>query len=351
MPRRHSPRALLAIAATTLAASAAAAGDIAEHSRPPERSDSQRHPAPREHARAAQPPMILSAFFGLDEAGALPFQALCLGQLPPNPGPVDGMPLVLSRTIDPATVQPSDFLIRDGLGNEFVPACATINPANEPNEERTILLVGELGDGVTPSTVEIVGSILTEGGCEFRGATAGVIPIAAGPTLILAETVEPLPAGAPAGATLAVRATWTGGVTQPGGAEVVEAQWGAYRLDVADVPEPLAPIAIGDLNDNDNNHVLYFDAPIGAAPLSLSLPGELVDDPNGELNPPTTVAVESVPPGPIDTAAPFGVIDAADVAEFLDRLDAGLSAADIAPPCGVVDALDLAAFLGRIDGS
>ena len=47
---------------------------------------------------------LLSAFFGLDNA--LPFRAnlLCLGA-----SGLDGMPVVLSRTIEPDSLQPEDF--------------------------------------------------------------------------------------------------------------------------------------------------------------------------------------------------------------------------------------------------
>ena len=77
---------------------------------------------------AADPsPRLLSAFFGLDNG--LPFVAnrLCLGA-----SGEDGMPVVLSQTVDPATLQPEDFRVVRHSGYSSTPMCVTLRPALIP---------------------------------------------------------------------------------------------------------------------------------------------------------------------------------------------------------------------------
>ena len=64
----------------------------------------------------------------------------------------------------------------------------------------------------------------------------------------------------------------------------------------------LSPFAIGDLNDADNNHLLYFDQSI--IPQTLFLPEGLVIDPNGDANPSTTVNIV-LDPNPISFFDPL----------------------------------------------
>ena len=78
--------------------------------------------------------------------------------------------------------------------------------------------------------------------------------------------------------------------------EVTQDEWSEYVLsgfdDQGNTVE-LSPFAIGDLNDNDNNHLLYFDQSI--IPQTLFLPEGLVIDPNGDANPNTTVTIVPEP--------------------------------------------------------
>ena len=48
-------------------------------------------------------------------------------------------------------------------------------------------------------------------------------------------------------------------------------------------------LALAGCGDGDNNHVLCLD--IADQALSVSFPGGILKDPNGDLNPPTTIAV------------------------------------------------------------
>ena len=75
---------------------------------------------PTETDANGQSPRLLSAFFGLDNS--LPFGAnrLCLGAWEK-----DGMPVVLSHTIDPETLQSEDFRVFARSGAESTPLCGT----------------------------------------------------------------------------------------------------------------------------------------------------------------------------------------------------------------------------------
>jgi hypothetical protein len=123
------------------------------------------------------PPRLLSAFFGLDNA--LPFRAnlLC-----PCASGQDGMPVVLSHTVNPATLQSQDFQVVTRSGAKRMPHCVTLRPAQDSGELRTVLLIGEFGDlladGPVPGESEPA---------NFRGSRTAVTALDLGPSLVLAE--------------------------------------------------------------------------------------------------------------------------------------------------------------------
>ena len=136
---------------------------------------------------------VLSAFFGLDNG--LPFRAnlLCLGA-----SGQDGMPVVLSHTIDPETLRPEYFQVVTRSGAKRTPQCVTLRPAQDAGELRTVLLIGEFGDAHEdpPVAVHVVGDLRSDGAgskedvaISFRGSHTTVIPLDAGPSLVLAESV------------------------------------------------------------------------------------------------------------------------------------------------------------------
>ena len=127
---------------------------------------------------------ILSAFFGLDNG--VPGLAFGCGLS----GLQDGMPIVLDRRIPlPPLLDPSVFVVHRTSGIESPVGCATLAPAEEAEERRTILLLGEYAsDRDPPVGVEIVGTLLTDEGVDAKGALIQtVVPLAAGPSIVLAE--------------------------------------------------------------------------------------------------------------------------------------------------------------------
>lgn len=246
---------------------------------------------------------LLSAFFGLDNA--LPFRAnlLCLGA-----AGKDGMPVVLSQTINPETLEAEDFLVVTESGAKLVPDCVTLRPAQDPGELRTVLLIGQFGNANDdpPATVQVVGDLLSdETGSSagepvnFRGSQTAVTPLHAGPSLVLAKripltklTTDTRGTTCPQGIQQVVRVTWAGGVRLPNGDEPGDAERKLYRITVnsdEDSNQEVIPAALADLNDADNNHLLCLDTANPA--IRVSFPGGHLVDPNQDLNPDTQITV------------------------------------------------------------
>lgn len=252
-------------------------------------------------------PTLLSAFFGLDDALPPPADfRLCLGA-----SGRDGLPLVFSHQIDASSLQREDFLVLSASGASHTPECVTFRPADEEGERRTLLLVGEFGDAGDdpPVLVQVVGDLFSAAApgalLNFRGASAEVTPLAPGPSLVWAETVPGAQweigktggpwgsgSGCPLGVVQVVRATWSGGITKPGGAEVDTLEVGLYRVILEQENGALievVPFALGDLGDGDNNHELCLD--VAGIPREVRFPAGYLVDPNDDLNLDTEVAV------------------------------------------------------------
>jgi len=255
-----------------------------------------------EHA-INNPARLLSAFFGLDNA--LPFRAnaLCLGA-----SGKDGMPVVLSHTIDPETLEAEDFQVATHAGVKRAPHCVTLRPAQDPGELRTVLLIGEFGDALDdpPQIVRVVGELLSDQvttpvgeQVNFRGAEVAVTPLDAGPSLVLAQRVpldnlasDTRGTTCPSDAQQVIRVTWSGGVRLPNRDELGGAERKRYRVTLERRDGSnyvVVPTAIADLEDGDNNHLLCLNTKEIA--VSVGFPGGFLVDPNGDLNPDTQIAV------------------------------------------------------------
>ncbi|MCP5432998.1 MAG: hypothetical protein H6923_06980 [Alphaproteobacteria bacterium] len=266
----------------------------------------------------AEDPAILSAYFGLDEASVPlvhPFRLTCA-----DGDRIDGLPLVLSHEVDQATIEPQDFLVHTQSGKTLQPNCATTNPAGEEDEDRTVLLLGELGDWPSdpPVSVEIVGEVLSEPESDgtvrsFKGLVSPAIPpYTDGPMLVMAEIVpneerelseaEGGP-NCPAGRTLTiVRLIWSGGVSQfatdtsgfpPGrGAELGPAQYGRITVDLLQANGEVVkihPFYVGDRDDGDNNNDLCLDR--NGVPVAVAVRAKTVTDPMNDWNPATEIEI------------------------------------------------------------
>tara|TARA_B100000161_G_scaffold263886_1_gene236060 strand:- start:413 stop:1315 length:903 start_codon:yes stop_codon:yes gene_type:complete len=251
---------------------------------------------------------LLSAFFGADNAfPPLANRFICEGA-----AGSDGMPVVFSHQIDTSSLQAGDFRITRADGSTGSLVCVTPMPALDVGELRTILLIGEYGSAENqPVKVDIVGNLLSiDGSINFRDRSATVIPMEDGPTLIYAEIVPEsqwdlgkdqatgrrfgAPGdGCPESTQQVLRVVWTGGVTKPGGNEIDDVERLAYKVSIEDdVGEltTIAPFAVADLRDGDNNHELCLDTT--AKPVRVEFPAGLMTDPIEDLNPATSIDVD-----------------------------------------------------------
>ena len=232
----------------------------------------------------AESVQILAAFFGLDNG--VPGLLFGCGLS----GLQDGMPIVLDRRIPlPPLLDPSVFVVHRASGTESPVGCATLAPANEAEERRTILLVGEFAsDDDPPVGVEIVGTLLTDDGVDAKGALIEtVVPLAAGPSIVLAEhyLVSELPTGGtdecPADTDHIIKTTWEGGVSGPGGADLEESHRLGTTVEYASGEVRVATM-LADAFDNDNHVELCMREP--GDPVAITADPGLYEDPNGDLN-------------------------------------------------------------------
>ncbi len=227
---------------------------------------------------------ILSAYHGLDE---LPFPANLLCGF--NVAGDDGMPVVFSTQLQIDSVVPESFLVIRSDGESVVPNCATLHPADEPLELRTVLLTGDFGTfGETPLRVEVTGPLLSFDGESLLGlSTEDITPLEDGPRVVLAERFAPdtngLAGECPDGTAQVVQLTWEGGVTGPDNAALGEDQ----RLGTMVLLEngsTVNPLALVD--DDPDNHVLACLAEDSPAQWVVIHAG-LFHDPGDIANPAT----------------------------------------------------------------
>ena len=231
---------------------------------------------------------ILSAYHGLDQ---LPIVArrLC-GYRVAND---DGMPVVFSTQLQVDSVVPESFLVIRSDGESVVPNCATLHPAMEPLEQRTVLLTGDFGTfGETPLRVEVAGPLLTfDGESLFGLSTEDITPLEDGPRVVLAERFAPdtygLAKECPDGTFQVVQLTWEGGVTGPDNAALGEDQRLGTMVLLED-GSTVNPLALVD--DDPDNHVLACLAEDSPAQ-SVVVNAGLFYDPGDIANPATIAEV------------------------------------------------------------
>lgn len=248
---------------------------------------------------------LLSAFYGLDD-DLPPVANRGIGE---GAGGADGLPAIFSHEIDASTMQAGDFRITTASGNIGEIAWATLAPADDKGELRTVLFAGHYGSiDDQPVRLEVIGNLLSiDGSLNFKGASVDVTPLEDGPTMVWAEIVPeedwdigkeatPLPwggsSGAPTGTKQVVRVTWAGGVTKPGGDEAGDLERQQYKVTVLledGSTTEVTPFALADIEDGDNNHELCLD--VTGTPISVYFPAGYLTDPRDDPNPETTVMI------------------------------------------------------------
>lgn len=254
---------------------------------------------------------IVSAFYGIDDF--LPITVYC-----PGAGAVDGLVLVFSHKLDLTSLDAEDFEITTKNGINYIPDCATLTPAGENNEARTVLLVGQFGSASVnePVKVRIVDNLLTRASTQSEFATCSpvqnakglsidtVIPLSAGPVISYALLLDsnemqlglpPSPGfpgnniggGCPIGTKQVVQVIWSGGIT-PSNSGTLEsdlAQYYTVWVDSAGIIIPKIPALIADINDRDNYHDVCLNTLF--KPVKITFAQGFVNDPNNDSNPVT----------------------------------------------------------------
>jgi len=234
---------------------------------------------------------ILSVYHGLDP---LPPLATRLCGMAPVSGQ-DGMPVIFSVQIDSETLSASAFAVTTSSGDIVTPLCATLRPAIESLEQRTVLLIGPFSvEEALPISVEVVEQLRDVDGNSLVGLRGEkVTALAAGPSLVLAERFAPDTSGldgeCPEQAAQAVMLTWQGGVTGPQGADLAEAQRTAVSV-LLDNGDSVQPLSLGD--DDPDNHVIACVAETSPAVTVSIVPG-FFHDPGDDANPETRIDVIS----------------------------------------------------------
>jgi len=153
----------------------AACGPVAT---PPSQAPTGGPPAPEPPVSVATPvqPRILSAHLArIDD---------------PELGGKDGLVVVLDAELDAASLQARAFAIMQADREPAAPERATLAPASEGDENRTVMLVGELADeaaGAEPTHVAIIGPLWTEDGRSLKGLGSPVEPFSRGPRVVATE--------------------------------------------------------------------------------------------------------------------------------------------------------------------
>ena len=230
---------------------------------------------------------ILSAYYGLDmlPAGV----ALICGMASVGE---DGMPVTFSVQLDTATVTPGAFTVETASGELVTPTCATLAPADEALELRTVLLAGPFGTpDAQPVAVSVTGLQTLAGETIDALSTETITPLENGPSLLLAQRFAPDTPGledeCPGGTSQAIQLVWEGGVTGPAGAALAEEQRIGVRVRLEN-GETVEPVALGD--DDPDNFVIACVAESSPA-VQVDVDAGLFHDPGDDANPPTSVAV------------------------------------------------------------
>jgi hypothetical protein len=204
----------------------------------------------------------------------------------------DGVMVVLDAEVDAASLDARAFIVVRAQAGPVAPQRALLAPASEDDENRTVLLVGELHDAGTgdgPTHVAVVGPLWAEDGRSLRGLGAPVLPFGTGPRALVAEVLATGP-GRCEGAAQRVRTYWS---TELRGVE--PSDLARVRIVAAGSAAALAPSRFDDHDaehgeaGQDNVLDLCLDDP--APPRRVTIEAGAFHDPAGH----PSVAAELVP--------------------------------------------------------
>ncbi len=158
--------------------------------------------------------------------------------------PEDAIVVVFDRPLDAASLTAGAFMVVLSDGGRLRATGATLAPASEADENRTVTLFGEFGGpgGPQPTDVVVIDRIFDEQGGPLLGASAKVTEHGAGPRVV---AVVALPSSsACGGASQVVRTYWSDTVL-----DVDDADLARVELVLAD-GSTVHPRALDDVRTN-----------------------------------------------------------------------------------------------------
>jgi hypothetical protein len=108
----------------------------------------------------------------------------------------DGLLVVFDVEVDAAALQPRVFVVTRSTEGPAWPEQAVLAPASEDDENRTVLLVGELGDATAqgqPTHVAVVGPLYAEDGRSLQGLGAPIVPFDVPPQVVAVQVLAAAP--------------------------------------------------------------------------------------------------------------------------------------------------------------
>ncbi len=231
---------------------------------------------PTAPARAQPEPALLSAHFALDDA--------------PSLGDLDGIAVVFSVEVDPASLQPSAFMVVLADGTRAFPTEAVLAPASEADENRTVLLIGDFGDPRRrpPADVLVIRTLHAETGQSLRGLLGPVSGYDEGGTIVTAEQRKaPCDAGAQR-----IRTYWTDALR---GVEAADLQAVTVELSGGRTAHPTAFEDHEFEREDREDNVLDLCVPAAERVMSVWVDAGVFSDAPGHLNAATKTAVARAP--------------------------------------------------------
>jgi hypothetical protein len=107
-------------------------------------------------------------------------------------GPDDVLLLVFASEVDPLGLVPEAFGIVRADGQRVRAVEVRLGPADEGDENRSVLLVGEFGEAkADPIAVHVIANLFSEAGESFEGLDIEVSPIDSADRLLVLERLDP----------------------------------------------------------------------------------------------------------------------------------------------------------------
>ncbi|MEM7159732.1 MAG: hypothetical protein AAF799_43225 [Myxococcota bacterium] len=124
---------------------------------------------------------------------------------------LDSILVVFNVEVDAAALDPRVFVVSRATRGPVRPQRALLAPANEDDENRSVLLIGDFGEATDegqPTHVAVGGPLFSEDGNRLTGLGAAIEPFAA-PPRVLAATMLPSGPGRCEGHPTRLRTYWS----------------------------------------------------------------------------------------------------------------------------------------------